>query len=169
VLRRRAYIGFGANLGDPPAQLSAAARALASLPGVRLVVASRLYCSAPLGPPPQPDYCNAVAAFDVSLKVDALLRHMRRIEAAAGRGRRHPRWSARTLDLDLLHVEGLHSDIARLRLPHPEIGQRNFVLVPLAEVAPRLRIPGLGRCDRLARRVGCAGLTPWGDGAARLF
>lgn len=167
--RRRAYIGFGANLGDPPAQVAAAARALSRLPGVRAVLASRLYRSAPLGPPQQPDYCNAVAAFDVTLTVDALLRRMRQIEAAAGRGRRHARWSARTLDLDLLHVEGICSDTPRLRLPHPEIFHRNFVLVPLAEIAPALRLPGLGRCDRLARRVGRAGLAPWGDGDLRLF
>jgi len=152
-----AYIGLGANLGDPPAQLRAALEQLARTPGVRLQQVSRFYRSAPLGPAAQPDYCNAVCAVDTELDADALLDVLQGIEDAAGRVRGE-RWGARLLDLDLLWMDGIVSDTARLRLPHPQLHLRAFVLVPLAELAPQLQLPGLASVAQLAAATDRSGL-----------
>ncbi len=138
----RALVGLGANLGDPPAQL---ARALAALEGAgaRVVRRSALYATAPVGPP-QPDYVNAAAELSTTLSPERLLRLMRVIELALGRTRR-VRWGPRTIDLDLLLAGDLVIDSASLTVPHPALAERAFVLVPLAEIAPRARHPILGR------------------------
>ena len=156
-----AYIALGANLGDPPRQLRTALQQLAQLPQTRLLVASNLYRSAPLGPSAQAYYCNAVCSVDTRLAPAALLALMLELERTAGRVRSAERWGPRTLDLDLIHVEGVTSDAAALRLPHPELSRRNFVLVPLAEIAPTLKIPGLGNVELAAHRIGSDGLAPW--------
>lgn len=156
-----AYVGLGANLGDPAAQLRAAARAIAALPETRLRAGSRLYRSAPMGPAGQPDYCNAVVHIDTNLAPRALLDALIGIERAAGRVRGGERWGARQLDLDILHVEGIALDEPGLHLPHPGLAQRNFVLAPFAEIAPALDVPGLGRITALAERAGTAGLSLW--------
>lgn len=157
----RAYVGLGANLGDPAAQIEAALAAIAALPGVVLVRRSSLYRSAPLGPPGQPDYCNAVCAIDTSLEPPALLAALQSIESATGRVRGAERWSARTLDLDLLHVEGVAIDSPALSLPHPELHRRAFVVVPLAEIAPELRIPRHGSVAALTATIDRTGLANW--------
>jgi 2-amino-4-hydroxy-6-hydroxymethyldihydropteridine diphosphokinase len=155
----KAYVALGANLGDPEAQLRAALRALAQTPGVCGLVVSSFYRSAPLGPP-QPDYCNAVCAFDTELAPEALLERLQAIEAAAGRTR-GVRWGPRTLDLDLLFVEGETRNTADLQLPHPRLHERAFVLVPLAELAPDLEIPGHGRVSDLAATSDRSTVRPW--------
>lgn len=157
----RAYIGLGANLQDPPAQLRAALALLAQGPGVTVVAQSSLYRSAPLGPGPQPDYCNAVCAVETQLSPDALLSRLHEIERTLGRERPPRRWAPRLIDLDLLHYEGVTLRTGRLVLPHPELHRRNFVAQPLAEIAPDLELPGLGPVRELARRLGPAGLTLW--------
>jgi 2-amino-4-hydroxy-6-hydroxymethyldihydropteridine diphosphokinase len=157
----RAYLGLGANLGDPAGQIEAALRAVDTLPATRLITRSALYRSEPLGPAGQPDYCNAVCAIDTALAPLALLDALQAVEHAAGRLRGAERWSARTLDLDILHLEGLLVDEARLRLPHPELARRNWVLLPLAEIAPELLIPGIGRVAELAEAIGTRGLQRW--------
>lgn len=156
-----AYLGLGANLGDPAAQLRAALVAIAALPGTRVLAVSRLYRSAPMGPAGQPDYCNAACRIETALTPRALLDALIGIERAAGRVRGGERWGARQLDLDILHVEGVALDEPGLHLPHPGIAQRNFVLVPLAEVAPALDIPGLGRVAERARSCTQEGLQLW--------
>lgn len=156
-----AYVGLGANLGDPAAQLRAALDAMARLPDTRVVTTSRFYRSAPMGPPGQPDYCNAACQLDTALTPRALLDALIAIERAAGRVRGAERWGPRRLDLDLLHVEGVEMNEPGLHLPHPGIAKRNFVLVPLAELAPHLEIRGLGRIADRAREAGTAGLGPW--------
>lgn len=156
-----AYVGLGANLGDPAAQLRAALAAIAALDGTQVVATSRFYRSAPMGPPDQPEYCNAVCHVQTGLAPRALLDALIGIERTAGRIRGGERWGPRRLDLDLLHVEGLQTDEPGLRLPHPGIAKRNFVLVPLAELAPALEIPGLPAIDWLAREVGMEGLSAW--------
>jgi len=156
---RRAYVALGSNLQDPPAQLRAALAGIARLPHTCLAARSRLYQSAPLGPPGQPDYCNAVCVIDTALEPLPLLRALLGLETAAGRTRSGPRWGPRVLDLDLLHVEGVRMDTPELTLPHPHLHERGFVLTPLSEVAPLLEIPGLGRVVRLAAEVGRAGLN----------
>ena len=159
--RTRAYIALGANLGDPPAQLQAALRSLRSAPALEVVAVSPLYRTPPLGPPGQPDYCNAVCVVDTALEPEALLDLLQGIENAAGRKRDGERWGPRLLDLDLLHMEGRVSRTPRLTLPHPELQRRAFVLMPLARVAPELVIPGLGPVATLAAAVDRSGVLPW--------
>ncbi len=138
-----AYVALGANLGDPVATVRAALAALEALPGCRLVAASSLYRTAPIGLAGQPDFINAVAAVDTQLDPEALLTALLALEADFGRVRLE-RNGPRTLDLDLLlHGDSvLHSP--RLTLPHPRLHLRAFVLRPLAEIAPDLALPGRG-------------------------
>ena len=163
--RVRAYVGLGANVGDAPATLAAAVRALAALPGARLREVSRLYVTRPVGDLEQPDFHNAVVALEVPRGPDpetgamALLLALKGLERAFGRRRRR-HWGPRELDLDLLvfgrhriRVErppaGRSSDPSRngeqwLTVPHPEAATRLFVLAPLADFAPHLVPPGWG-------------------------
>ena len=156
-----AYIGLGANLGQPAVQVSAAIAALARASGVTLLKQSSLYRSSAIGQTDQPDYCNAVCSLQTQLDVESLFDLMITIEQAAGRVRDGTRWGPRMLDLDLLHVENVQLDSIRLTLPHPEIARRNFVLVPLAEVVPELEIPRVGRIVELAAGVSRSGLSLW--------
>jgi 2-amino-4-hydroxy-6-hydroxymethyldihydropteridine diphosphokinase len=149
-----AYVALGSNLGDREAQLRAAIEALRAPPGSRVVAISTLYETAPVGPPPQGPYLNAVVRLRTQLAPRALLERLLGIEVAAGRRRGGPRWSARTLDLDLLLYGSLVLDEPGLTIPHPRLHERAFVLEPLCELAPRLVHPRLGtRIDELARRV----------------
>lgn len=159
--RKHAYIGLGANLGDPAAQLRWALSRLSQLGD--LVAQSQLYRSAPMGPADQPDYCNAVCSLVTGLDPLRLMDALLAIERETGRVRDR-KWGPRTLDLDLLHMEGVELRSERLCLPHPGIAQRNFVLVPWAEIAPELAVPGVGRIAEAARRLGRQGLSPWPDG-----
>ena len=158
-----AYIALGANLGQPAQQLRATLLALAQVPGIQLLAQSPLYRTAPLGLAGQPDYCNAVCKVQTTLEPEALLEQLMTLERAAGRVRGEDRWGPRLLDLDILHVEGEKRDTPRLHLPHPGIAQRNFVLIPLADVAPTLEIPGVGRVAELAKNIGRSGLEPWSE------
>jgi 2-amino-4-hydroxy-6-hydroxymethyldihydropteridine diphosphokinase len=160
---RRAYIGLGANLQDPPAQLREALRLIGARPGIRVVATSKFYRSAPLpGTGEQPDYCNAACAVDTDLNPDRLLTHLHEVERQMGRERPPQRWAPRLIDLDLLHYERVTAmKTSRLTLPHPEMHKRNFVLVPLAEIAPSLELPGMGRVAALAQELGTVGLKPW--------
>jgi 2-amino-4-hydroxy-6-hydroxymethyldihydropteridine diphosphokinase len=139
----RAYVGIGANLGDPAAQVRAAIDALAALPDTRLVASSSLYRTAPVGYADQPDFINAVAAVDTELAPLALLGALHGIERTAGRERSF-RNAPRTLDLDLLLYGDAAVQEAALVVPHPRMQERAFVLAPLAEIAPEARIPGHG-------------------------
>lgn len=154
-----AYVGLGSNQDDPVAQLRKALRALAGLPDTRLVAHSPLYRNPPLGGLPQPDYVNAVAGLLTRLPAPALLDALLALETAQGRRRDGGRWASRTLDLDLLVYGRAQIDEPRLRVPHPGMAERNFVLFPLLDIAPGLEIPGLGAVGRLARAAGSAGLT----------
>ncbi|MGQ0587419.1 MAG: 2-amino-4-hydroxy-6-hydroxymethyldihydropteridine diphosphokinase [Gammaproteobacteria bacterium] len=158
---RRAYVGLGSNLNDPPARLREALQLMAARPGLRVVATSRFYRSAPLGPGGQPDYCNAVCAVDADLGPDKLLTHLHAVERQMGRERPPERWAPRLIDLDLLHYERVTMKTSRITLPHPEMGRRNFVLAPLAELAPELELPGLGIVADLARVLGSDGLVIW--------
>lgn len=139
----RAFVALGANLEDPAAQVRAALEALAALSGVRLIRASSLYRTAPVGVTGQPDYINAVAEVSTDLPPRELLAALFRIEEQFGR-ERHYRYAPRTLDLDLLLHDDLVLHTPDLTLPHPRLHLRAFVLVPLAEIAPDLRLPGRG-------------------------
>lgn len=156
----RAYVALGANLGDPVTQLEAAITRMGQLPKTQLLARSRLYRTAPLGPPGQHDYCNAVVALETALEPEPLLVALQDIEAGLGRVRGE-RWGARHLDLDLL----LHGDTAcataRLSLPHPELAHRRFVLQPLAEIAPDLSLPGYGPIQARLNALPPWQVQPW--------
>jgi 2-amino-4-hydroxy-6-hydroxymethyldihydropteridine diphosphokinase len=154
-----AWIGVGSNLEDPRAQVLAAITRLEHLPRSRLVLTSRLYHSRPFGPVAQPDFVNAVAAILTQLDPRALLNELRAIEKAMGRPQRHEHWGPRIIDLDLLAQGNERREDPELTLPHPGIVERNFVLYPLAEIAPDLDLPGLGRVADLAAAVTAEGIT----------
>jgi 2-amino-4-hydroxy-6-hydroxymethyldihydropteridine diphosphokinase len=149
-----AYVGLGANLGEPRQQLEDAFIAMSGLPHTRIAARSSLYRSAPVGYEAQPDFVNAVAALDTALAPGVLLEGLQGIERRHGRERSFPN-APRTLDLDLL----LYGEdrIARpgLSVPHPRMHERAFVLRPLAEIAPDALVPGLGTAAELLAR--CAG------------
>jgi 2-amino-4-hydroxy-6-hydroxymethyldihydropteridine diphosphokinase len=153
-----AYVGLGGNLGDPAAELRAAFEALGRIPGTRLEAKSSLYRNPPHGPPDQPDYVNAAAALLTTRRPDELLAELQSIEAARGRRRGGPRWGPRTLDLDLLLFGQQRLDGDQLTLPHPGLAERPFVLVPLCEVAPGLRLPDGRLVASLAAAFDRAGL-----------
>ena len=149
----RACIGLGANLGDAVAAVQGALQALDALPGTHLVGASRLYRTPAWGKTDQPAFVNAAALVETTLPARDLLDHMLSIERDFGRDRTGvERWSARTLDLDLLLYGNEVIDEPGLHLPHPHLHERAFALVPLVEIAADVVIPGIGSArDSLAR------------------
>ena len=153
-----AYIGVGSNLEDPVAQVHRAFAKLRELPRTRVVLLSPLYASKPFGPVAQGDFVNAAAGLLTQLEPRALLESLQSLEAALGRPQQRQRWGPRVIDLDVLvhgRTQCQHPDFT---LPHPGIVERNFVLYPLADIAPDLDIPGLGRVIELQGRVSSAGL-----------
>ncbi len=147
------YIGLGSNLDQPVQQLQRALEELTQLPATTLISHSSLYCSAPVGPQDQPDFINAVAALSTHLSAHELLDALQGLEQAHSRVRvRH--WGPRTLDLDLLLYGTETINTERLKVPHPFMTERNFVLYPLAEIAPMCEIPGAGTLASLL--PGCA-------------
>lgn len=157
----RAAVGLGANLGDAAASVRAAIQALETLPGTRLVAASRLYRSAAWGVTAQPEFVNAVAVVDTSLSPRELLDGLLAIERRFGRTRVvGERWGPRTLDLDLLLFGDERMDATGLQVPHPHLHERAFALLPLLEVWPDARIPGVGPAASCARVMAAEGLDP---------
>ncbi len=154
-----AYVGIGSNLDDPRAQCEAGLAALRRLTLAPLAH-SPWYGSTPLGPADQPDYVNGVARLQTTLAPAALLMALQHIEKARGRHRDGPRWGPRRLDLDLLLHGGHQCAGPTLTLPHPELTRRNFVLVPLLDLAPDLRLPNGTPLSGIARRLGREGLWP---------
>lgn len=165
-----AYVGLGSNLEDPQGQILCALEALSVLPDCVLIARSELYVTTPLGPVAQPEYINAAATLATRIPPLELLEALQRIERIQGRRRDGTRWGPRTLDLDLLLYGDRHLCGPRLRLPHPEIHRRAFVLVPLAQIAPEgLVIPGQGRLgDLLASCPPDPGMRPVRASALRL-
>lgn len=145
-----AYVALGGNLGDPRRQLLDAVEQLARLPHTRIVARAPLYRTPPWGVLDQPPFLNSATMLDTSLAPHDLLAALLAVELRAGRVRTL-RNGPRTLDLDLLHMDGVHIDDATLTLPHPRIAERAFVLLPLNDIAPDLQLPGQGRvADLLA-------------------
>jgi 2-amino-4-hydroxy-6-hydroxymethyldihydropteridine diphosphokinase len=153
-----AYVALGSNLDDPRAQVERAIAGLGDLPGTRCVLRSSLYRTRPFGPVEQPDFVNAVAGLLTELDPATLLMALKNLEAGLGRERPSVRWGPRRIDLDLLVHGTSRSDVDELRLPHPGIAERAFVLVPLAEIAPDLDVPGVGRVRALRDRVDATGV-----------
>jgi 2-amino-4-hydroxy-6-hydroxymethyldihydropteridine diphosphokinase len=154
-----AYVALGSNVDDPCAQLARAFEALAALRGSRLVLRSSLYRSPPLGPVAQPDFVNAVAGLLTTIPPRDLLAELKSIEDRLGRARPAVRWGPRRIDLDLLVYGRTRVDEPGLTVPHPGIAERAFVLVPLAEIAPELDVPGRGRVRVLAAGAVAAGVA----------
>ncbi|KRA35256.1 2-amino-4-hydroxy-6-hydroxymethyldihydropteridine pyrophosphokinase [Rhodanobacter sp. Root627] len=156
----RAFIALGSNLGDPRQQVLDAMDALQRLPDSRVLQRSRLYRTPPWGVLDQPDFINAVVAIDTGLSPHVLLDALHAIEQQAGRVRLE-RNGPRTLDLDLLYMDGVRINDAQLTVPHPRIAERAFVLLPLADVAPELQLPA-GTVAELLARIdihGCVALA----------
>ena len=153
-----AYIGVGSNLNDPRAQVLRAIASLGKIPATRVGLVSRLYASQPMGPIAQPEFVNAVAGVVTQLTPEDLLAQLRAIEIASGRPEQHEKWGPRVIDLDLLVFARERRATPQLSLPHPGVVERNFVLYPLADIAPELDVPGLGRVAELKNRVTSAGL-----------
>lgn len=147
-----AYIALGANLGDRVATIESALRGLGDFGCITNV--SALYETDPVGFDDQPRYLNAVAEIETELSPDALLDALLRVEAEHGRVRTFAN-APRTLDLDLLLYDDQRRSSPRLTLPHPRMHERAFVLVPLAEIAPDVRVPGLeSRASDLLAQLG---------------
>jgi 2-amino-4-hydroxy-6-hydroxymethyldihydropteridine diphosphokinase len=153
----RCFIGLGSNLEQPRQQIVQAFSEMASITSSKLMCQSSLYTSKPLGPQDQPDYINAVVELETSLSALTLLSNMQAIESEHQRvSTGH--WGPRTLDLDLLLYGQEKISHERLKVPHPEMAMRNFVLYPLFELAPNLIIPGLGSLAYLKAELDDSGL-----------
>lgn len=154
-----AFIGLGANLGDAARSLRDAATAIGELPDTRLLAMSPLYRSPAWGGVAQPDFVNAVAQVRTELDARSLLDALLAIEQRAGRQRdAASHWGPRVLDLDILLFGDQVIDEPGLRVPHPYLHERAFVLVPLHDIAPGLAAPGHGPVAALAERIDRSGL-----------
>ena len=145
----RAFVAFGANLGDREASFAAAVERLEGEPDLRLVAASPVFETPPIGPPGQPAYLNAVVELRSWIGPHELLLRLQAIEGALGRDREEEvRWGPRALDLDLLFFGDRQIAMSDLEVPHPRLHERAFVLVPLAALVPEWRHPSLGTSIR---------------------
>ena len=155
------YIGLGSNLGgdlaSPKQNITSAIDALGEIQSTHMIGASSFYESKPVGPQDQGDYINAVVKLETDLDAAKLLDSLQAIENDHGRERKQ-HWGPRTLDLDILLFgdQIIHNE--RLTIPHPEIGNRPFVLVPLVEIEPDCAIPEKGLVSDLVSKVDQAGL-----------
>ena len=152
-----AYLGLGSNLGDRAKNIQQALRDLASLPTIRVTAVSSFYETAPVGITDQPDFVNAVAAIETSLTPEELLDAVLTVEKKQGRVRTQ-RWGPRVIDVDVLTYGDERRVTPMLTLPHPRLGERAFVIVPLAEIAPNLVLPGQSETmKKKAERIEKAG------------
>jgi 2-amino-4-hydroxy-6-hydroxymethyldihydropteridine diphosphokinase len=131
------YLGLGSNLDSPERQLRRAIAALGKLPYSYVIKVASFYHSQALGRKAQPDYCNTVVALHTLLCPEQLLFYCQKIERQQGRIRKI-RWGARTLDIDILLFGSQKINTLKLKVPHPRLKQRDFVLVPLREIYQRL-------------------------------
>lgn len=148
-----AYVALGSNLDDPRAQVERAMAALDQLPQSRCVLRSSMYRSRPFGLIEQPDFINAVAGLLTALEPATLLANLQALETSLGRERPVVRWGPRRIDLDLLVHGSARIAQPGLEVPHPGIAERAFVLAPLAEIAPDLEVPGVGRVSVLLAKL----------------
>ena len=135
------YLGLGANLNSPKKQLDNAIAALKKLPDCEFISVSHYYASKPMGPQDQPDYINAVACINTTLSPEKLLDLTQAIELEHGRVRKAERWGPRTLDIDMLLFDAQTINTERLIVPHYGLTEREFVVYPLLELAPKLILP----------------------------
>lgn len=155
------FIAVGSNLSDPVGQAKNATEALKCLPKSEFIQSSKLYSSTPMGPQDQPDYINAVVEIQTKLTPLELLDCTQAIELERGRVRKEERWGPRTLDLDIILYGNEVIDSERLIVPHYGMKEREFVLYPLAEIAPNLTLPCGSRLKDLLKVVDKNGLNIW--------
>jgi 2-amino-4-hydroxy-6-hydroxymethyldihydropteridine diphosphokinase len=148
-----AYLGVGSNLESPRFQVERGIDALCDLPQTLLIACSNLYRTSPLGPQDQPHFVNAVVGLLTQLSAPDLLSALKAMETRLGRGQPALRWGPRVIDFDLLVFGTQRIDSEVLKVPHPGVSSRRFVLMPFLDVAPDLEVPGLGTVRALAERL----------------
>jgi 2-amino-4-hydroxy-6-hydroxymethyldihydropteridine diphosphokinase len=148
----RVYVGLGSNLEDPVAQVLEAVEELEMIPDSILVSRSSLYRGKPMGIADQPDYVNAVVAMDTLLSAENFLQELIRIEDLQGRVRDGEEWGPRIIDLDLLMYGKQKINTPDLIVPHPGMHERDFVIIPLSELAGDVNVPGQGRLTALINK-----------------
>jgi 2-amino-4-hydroxy-6-hydroxymethyldihydropteridine diphosphokinase len=158
TLWRPAYVAIGSNLGSPRDRVLEAMQRLAAVSAPNTLLRSHLYLSRPMGPQDQPDFVNAAAGLLTQLSPQQLLAVLLGIERSMGRNRCE-RWGPRVIDLDLVWMVDAAVNEPGLTVPHPGVSIRNFVLYPLADIAPTLMIPGIGTVLDLKGRVGGDGIS----------
>jgi len=159
-------VGLGSNLSDPVKQVNRALCSLDALAQTRVVRCSKLYGSTPQGPQDQPDFVNAVCLLETELAPLNLLQALQGIEQAQGRvKKRH--WGERLIDLDILLFDDLTVSLPELTIPHVEIVNRDFVLIPLFEIAPDVKVPNQGSVRSLISQLNSSYLLPVDDFCAR--
>ena len=145
----RAYVGLGSNLGDRSATLTRAIQLLGERQGIDVVAVSSFHETKPVGYLDQPEFLNAAVEIETFLQPAALLVVLLAVEHELGRTREGPRYGPRTVDLDLLLLEGVTVDEPGLTVPHPRLHERVFALAPLVELDPSLVVPGHGPVGQL--------------------
>ena len=158
TLWRPAYVAIGSNLEHPRERVLEAMERLAALGAAHALVRSQLYLSRPMGPQDQPDYINAAVGLLTQHSPQEMLAGLLDIERSMGRSRRE-RWGPRVIDLDLVWMVDAAVDEPGLTVPHPGVSIRNFVLYPLADIAPTIKIPGIGTVLDLKLKVGGDGIS----------
>ena len=158
TLWRPAYVAIGSNLRSPRDRVLEAMQRLGALGAADTLLRSSLYLSRPMGPQDQPDFVNAAAGLLTQDTPQELLAKLLDIERNMGRIQRE-RWGPRVIDLDLVWMVGATVDEPGLKVPHPGVSTRNFVLYPLADIAPTMKIPGMGTVLDLKRSVGGDGIS----------
>ncbi|MFK8258708.1 2-amino-4-hydroxy-6-hydroxymethyldihydropteridine diphosphokinase [Erwinia sp. AnSW2-5] len=157
----RVYLALGSNLADPLHQVQSALNALAAIPDTTRVATSSLYRTPPYGPPDQPDFLNAAVALDTRLDAESLLNHTQRIELEQGRVRKAHRWGPRTLDLDIMLFGEQTLNTPRLIVPHYDMHNRAFMLLPLLEIAPELCLPDGTRLADILTTLDSSDIRHW--------
>jgi 2-amino-4-hydroxy-6-hydroxymethyldihydropteridine diphosphokinase len=158
TLWRPAYVAIGSNIESPRERVLEAMTRIAALGAVRTLLGSRLYLSRPMGPQDQPDFVNAAVGFLTTSSPRELLTELLSIEGTMGRNRQE-RWGPRVIDLDLIWMVDVVVAEPGLTVPHPGVSIRNFVLYPLADIAPTIKIPGMGTVLDMKRCVGGEGIS----------
>ncbi|MBT8449690.1 MAG: 2-amino-4-hydroxy-6-hydroxymethyldihydropteridine diphosphokinase [Gammaproteobacteria bacterium] len=155
----KAYIGLGSNLESPEKQIASAIQELQAHPELHNIRASKCYRSKPLAEMAQPDYINAVVELNTHLSAERLLDELQAIEDSHKRDRTTGRWSARTLDLDILLYAKQTIKTERLTVPHYGLKDRDFVIIPLAELDPNLKLPDNTKINDLVTQCSTEGLS----------
>jgi len=161
LLWRPAYVGIGSNLQSPRDRVLEAIERMSALDATRIVLRSQLYLTRPMGPLDQPDFINAAVGLLTQLPARDLLAGLLGIERSMGRDRQE-RWGPRVIDLDLLWMVDSATDEPGITVPHPGVSTRNFVLYPLADIAPTIKIPRVGIVLDLKRDAGGDGISVLG-------